>query len=695
VTEEAVRDLARRAGIAVEWTDAFGQPQRVAPDVLRCLLKALGLAGGTPAELAESRDRVTAAAVGGSMVTADAGKPIVLEARADRAGARARLILEDGTGRDVALMSRRDGRIAVAAIAQPGYHTLQFGEQSILLAIAPKTSFTADDIAKEARLWGLAAQLYGLRRPGDGGIGDTGGVCALATSAARYGADAIALSPTHALFSADHSRFGPYSPSNRLFLNPLLANPEAMFGADRVADAIADAGLAAERLRLEAHDLIDWPAAATAKLALLRRLFDDLPLAEPSGSVNPLAADFAKFRGAGGDLLEQHARFEALHAARLGIDRNAWSWRDWPVEWRDPCGPAVRKFAAEHAREITFHVFLQWVADGSMAGAQAHARRVGMRIGLIADLAVGMDSGGSHAWSRQPDLLVGLNIGAPPDRFNPLGQNWGLTAFSPHALVGGGFEPFLATLRAAMRHAGGVRIDHAMGLARLWLIPDGATPTQGAYLAYPLTELLRLIKLESRCHKAIVIGEDLGTVPEGFRVRLDAAGIAGIRVLWFERDEEKFFAPASWPSTAVAMTTTHDLPTVAGWWRGIDIDMRQRLDLLGPGGDAKAQRRQREIDRQQLWDAFRAADAAPDAAPIPDDPGPAVDAAVNFIAATPSPLVLLPLEDALGLAEQPNLPGTVDEHPNWRRRYRPAAGEIFDDPATASRARSLRRRRRP
>ena len=448
----------------------------------------------------------------------------------------ARLVLEDGGAQDIALAPRGDGRCALGAISQPGYHQLQFGEQTITLAVAPKKCFTVEDAAPDSRLWGLAVQIYGLRRESDGGIGDTSGICALVSGAAQHGADAIALSPIHALFGADQSRYEPYSPSSRLFLNPLHADPSVLLGADHVAAAIDATGLAAEWARLEAADLIDWPAAAANKLVLLRRLFDEFWAEFDHDRGGTLARDFTRFRQGGGDLLEQHARFEVLHAARLATDRDAWSWRKWPAQWQDHSGAAVADFAAAHAREIAFHVFLQWVADRSLAAAQAHARCAGMRIGLIVDLAVGMDSGGSHAWSCQHDLLVGLNVGAPPDLFNPLGQSWGLTAFSPRALVARCFEPFLATLRAGMHHAGGVRIDHVMGLTRLWLMPDGASPADGAYLVYPFDDLLRLIKLESHRHRAIVIGEDLGTVPEGFREKLDAAGIAGMRVLWFERD---------------------------------------------------------------------------------------------------------------------------------------------------------------
>ena len=295
------------------------------------MLGALELPCDTPAQLAASRDRL-AATIGEDtlppLITAEVGEPIVL---ASCAPTRARLVLEDGGAQDIALAPRRDGRCALGAISQPGYHQLQFGEQTITLAVAPKKCFTVEDAAPDSRLWGLAVQIYGLRRESDGGIGDTGGVCALVSGAAQHGADAIALSPIHALFGADQSRYEPYSPSSRLFLNPLHADPSVLFGADHVAAAIDATGLAAKWARLEAADLIDWPAAATNKLALLRRLFDEFSAGLEHDRGGTLARDFARFRQGGGDLLEQHARFEVLHAARLATDRDAWSWRKWPA----------------------------------------------------------------------------------------------------------------------------------------------------------------------------------------------------------------------------------------------------------------------------------------------------------------------------------------------------------------------------
>jgi 4-alpha-glucanotransferase len=288
--------------------------------------------------------------------------------------------------------------------------------------------------------------------------------------------------------------------------------------------------------------------------------------------------------------------------------------------------------------------------------------------------------------------LGGLEIGAPPDLYNRKGQTWGLTTFSPRALVTGGFTPFIATLRACLRHAGGVRIDHAMGLLRLWVVPRGAEANEGAYLSYPIDDLLRLTALESHRHSAIVIGEDLGTVPAGFRQRLAATGIYGMRVLWFARKRNSFIAPGAWSKDAAAMTSTHDLPTIAGWWRGTDIAVRNTLDLVAQPDEENAARAK---DRQRLWQAFRRSRAATGEPPAPHETPPVADAAVDFIAQTPSELALLPLEDALGLQDQPNLPGTITEHPNWRRRYPGDSAQLLAASPTRQRLRPLTRRNVP
>jgi 4-alpha-glucanotransferase len=686
MNDEVLKDLARRAGIAVEWRDFAGRPKVVAPDVLRRILDALGLPTATRSDLLYSRkvlQRRSTVPVLPPLITATAGRPTRLDVGASGAE-NAQLKLENGDTRSLSLTPVR-GRLRVPAINEAGYHRLQLDGRELVIAVAPSRCHTIDDAVPDARLWGVAAQVYALRHSGDGGIGDAAGIADLAAAAGARGADALALSPLHALFGADPARFGPYSPSSRLFLNPLHASAELVFGRQRVGEMLQNAGIEQTFQRLEAARLIDWPTAAKAKLRLLRMLFETFP--EGVDDDCQLHLDFASFRADGGSLLREHAVFETLHAAQSAD--GAGDWRRWPSDLRDPASAAVSVFAASHEQEVMFHCFLQWVADRSLRAAQHRAIEAGMRIGLIGDLAVGMDPAGSHAWSRQGDILGGMSVGAPPDLLNPRGQDWGLTGFSPRAMVDGGFAAFIATVRAVLRNMGGVRIDHAMGLTRLWLIPEGADPADGAYLAYPITDLLRLLALESQRQRAVVVGEDLGTVPDGFQAMLETAGLHGMRVLWFERNGQGFASPRTWSQTAVAMTGTHDLPTVAGWWNGTDIATRAACGRLGAGQSEADLREERSGDRNALWRAFVTTGFAEGDAPPLQRTQPVVDAALRFVAASPSPLCLPPIEDLLGLEEQPNLPGTVDEHPNWRRRLDSHADVLLDQPDVARRIEEL------
>jgi 4-alpha-glucanotransferase len=650
MNDEALRLRAREAGLAVDWIDVRGQPHSVSNTSLTRLLEAMPDGHEVPGLP--------------PLITTRVGERTRLPGLSLETGLAAELVLEGGNVLPITL--RGGSSATVPPIARPGYHRLRFADREVTLAAAPPRCLTLAEVGGGQRMWGVAAQIYGLRRNGDGGIGDAGSVRDLAQAAALQGADAVALSPIHSLFASHPGQCSPYSPSSRLFLNPLHADPTLVFAAERVM-ACPTAGAEA----FESASLIDWQRAGTAKFAMLRRLFEDFRTHDLA-SGGPLAADFEKFVKDGGETLREHALFEALHAERPG------HWVDWPADWRTP----------EDHTALRYHLFLQWLTARSFAVAQAAARAAGMRIGLIGDLAIGMDSAGSHAWARRSDLLLDLSVGAPPDVFNPNGQDWGLTVFSPTALVARGFEPFLATVRAALRHAGGVRIDHAMGLLRLWLIPRGASASEGAYLSYPQDDLLNLLALESHRHGAVVIAEDLGTVPPGFRSRLRRAGIAGMDVLWFERSRQAFKQPARWRADAVAMTTTHDLPTVAGWWSGEDIRTRRALGLAAP-----AEEEERAKDRCRLWRGFAQSGAAEPPPPESADPAPAVDAALTYVAQSPSPLMLAPVEDLLGLEEQPNLPGTIGEHPNWRRRLAPMARELFDAPEVLRRAKAIDGRR--
>ncbi|MGF7148074.1 4-alpha-glucanotransferase [Sphingomonas zeicaulis] len=639
MSDAKIAALAEAAGILIDWEDAGGVAQRVTVETLRLVLTGLGLPCDSDAQCAESMAWLREAEASPCRII-DAGE------RIEGLNGRGKLILEDGGERDVDLD-------AAPMVTATGYHRLEWDGGELAIIVAPRAGH---GLAPGSRAWGVGAQIYALR---DGNpFGDFATLTEFTRSAARAGADAVMLSPVHALFTSDPSRYSPYSPSTRQFLNPWFATAGEGWGGD-----------------LPAGPLIDWTPAVAAKLLALRQAYAEHGV-DPAFHAYAAAADPA---------LIGHARFEALHAHFLGL-HGARGWQDWPEPYRRPGSPAVDAFAETRAEDVRFHLFLQWLADRSLAEAADAAGD--MRIGLVADLAVGLDPGGSHAWSRGEELMLGIGIGAPPDAFQAAGQNWGITSFSPFALKRLGYQPFIDLLRGTMRHMGGLRIDHALGLRRLWVVPTGASPLDGAYLRFPEQDLLRLIALESQRNQAMVIGEDLGVVPPGFRDMIAERGLLGMRVLPFERDGKgRFTASSSWDADAVAMTSTHDLPPIAGWWRERDIDWRAQL---GAAGDRNAEREDRARDRADLWRACVEAGAGEGAEPAADEPARAVDAAIAFAAAAPSAVLVVPVEDVFGLDEAPNLPGTVDEHPNWRRRLPADADTLFAQPDVAARIATIR-----
>ncbi|ROO34824.1 4-alpha-glucanotransferase [Pseudomonas sp. 7SR1] len=668
--------LAGRAGLAVDWIDANGRAQKVSPAVLRSVLTGLGHPAGTAQEIDASLLQLQQDQQDHRLpplITADVGVSVDLS-RYFEGSTPCEIRLDDGATLNLKL----DADARLPGMVPVGYQHVSIQDQHFTLAVAPARCYSVADAVDDPtpRAWGLSAQLYALRRPGDGGFGDTQALEELARTAGERGADALAISPIHAMFSSDTGRYSPYSPSSRLFLNSLYAAPGTILGERALRTAIDATGLTNQLRHLEDQPLVDWPVAAEAKQKILRALYDGFNQGE-----HPLHEDFASFRHSSGEALENHCRFEALQAERAARGESL-DWREWPEQWRNPRSPTLARFAEENADEIGFYAFCQWLIARCLERAQSAAKSSGMGIGLIADLAVGADGAGSQAWSRQDELLASLTVGAPPDILNRSGQGWGISAFSPEGLVRNGFRAFIEMLRANFAHAGGLRIDHVMGLQRLWVIPNGAPPTDGAYLYYPVDDLLRLLALESHRHQAIVLGEDLGTVPDGLREKLSARAILGMRVLLFEQDNTHFKPILDWPDNALATTSTHDLPTLNGWWHGHDIDWNARLNLIDSHTEMDW-RRHREREREGLRHVlnqdpqnFREEHRETDQV---------LDASVRFLGHTRAPLVLLPLEDALGIDEQANLPGTIDTHPNWRRRLPCESQALLDGPDAARR----------
>jgi len=512
------------------------------------------------------------------------------------------------------------------------------------------------------RAWGLTVQAYALRSPRNWGIGDFEDLAQLTEIAAGFGADFIGVSPLHALFMADPSRLSPYSPSSRDLLNPLLIAPDRVPGYAQLPERAA---FEAELPALRKTELIDYAGVHRVKMRALEALF-----AHFVTNANAEAkAAFESFCREHGKMLEAHALFEALSERFVAEGRNA-AWVTWPEDYQDSNNIAVRDFARAAKHRIAFHTWLQWIAETQLANARERAKAAGMRIGLYLDLAVGISPDGSRSWLDGPAIARRARIGCPPDPFSAAGQDWGLVPFSPVGLAEERYEPFRSVLRSNMHHGGALRIDHAMGLQRLYWIPEGNTATDGAYVAYPFRELLEGIVEESCISETIVIGEDLGTVPPGFTDTMVRTGLLSYQVFYFSERDGTWMPPHAYRREAMVCASTHDLPTLKGWWVGRDIDWRVKTGQATKTETVK-QRQDRLRDRGRLLaalvDATALAPAAnqADAKEMTDEILVAVH---RFLARTPCRLLAVQLDDALGLVEQANLPGTVDEHPNWRRK---------------------------
>lgn len=634
--------LALASGLARDWINVDGHRQQVADDALAAILTALGHETNSEFQLTRSLKQLAAQkATLPAMLVADAGGTIKLPITASHAEATG----EDGVTRALVIEGNR-----LTIMDTPGYYDLAVDGSTLRLAVAPARCPLPQPAGR--RPWGVSLQipsLYGERRAQFGNFGELAHVT---RCFGQQGADAVAINPVHAMFPGHGQGFSPYSPSSRLFLNGAMGDP-ALAGLPPLPEA-------------EAGPLIDWTNALPRRLQDLRAVF---------AALNPAQrAAIAHESAAGGMMLHRHALFDALdcHFRPAG----AHGWRNWPDRFRDPQGAAVARFARDHNEEIAFHLFLQWLARQSLDAAQTAAKDAGMAIGLIADLAVGVDPSGSDTWSLQDVMLSGLTIGAPPDPLGPLGQNWSITSFSPDGLRMAGYAPWIAMIRANLAASGGLRIDHAFGLARLWVIPDGAATEHGCYLSYPFDDLIRLATLEAHRAGALVIAEDLGTAPHGFTQAVTARQMLGMQVLWFERAADHGFIGAQdYKPLSAAMTGTHDTATVAGWWRGRDLDWAETLDRLPPGIPRIKADEIRDWDRGLLWSTI--SDISP--RPAPTDPAPVVDAAIAHIARTPSCLAVVALEDLIGLEDQPNLPGTIEVYPNWRRRLDLPINQLFDN----------------
>jgi 4-alpha-glucanotransferase len=639
MTLDELRRTAQARGIATSFTDAGGRFYQVAEATLEAVLEAMG-----PAPDRGDWPPVVVARQGWRHPwRPPAGEPATVEL---------------ASGEERPLPAELPGDLPV------GRHRVSGPGGATTLVVAPARCHLPASLEAGGRAWGWAAQLYAVRSAASWGIGDLGDLGGLLAATAPLGAGFALLNPLHAASPGEPS---PYNPSTRVFRNPLYLRVED------VAELAALAG--AERARVEAlakegrdltgRDRIDRMAVYRLKDEALRLAYaalDRLP---------ERRAGLAAHRAATPNL-ERFATFCAIQQVE-GRD-----WRDWPADYRHPGRPEVVAFAVRHAAEVGYHAWLQWLLDEQLAAA-APGPGSG-QLGVLNDLAIGFAPDGFDAWSFQDELAAGMTVGAPPDPLGPRGQDWGLPAFVPDRLAGGGYGPFAQTIRAGMAHAAGLRIDHVMGLFRLFWIPEGAEPAEGTYVRYPADDLLGVLALESVAAGALVVGEDLGTVEHGVRERLAAEGVLSYRLAWFEHGPGGGRRRAAdYPRLALAATTTHDLPTVAGFFSGSDLAHLAEIGAATPGGGEQADQ---EAQRDSLCRLLESEGLL--------DPGERgvealVAALYGFLARTPAMLVAATLEDALEAHDRPNVPGTIDERPNWSLPL-PVA---LDDLATDARVRRL------
>jgi 4-alpha-glucanotransferase len=696
--------LAHRYGVATDYVDWTGGNRAVPESTLVSVLGALGV----PADTEECR---AAALLAHDRAFWERTLAPTIVARADRASTfwvhvthgdpvDVWIRFEDGTARGGLrqLENNRapgdlDGRsIGEATFELPaglpfGYHRLHARAGSCdaetTLIVTPGAAELPPRLGA-GRTWGLATQLYSVRSERSWGIGDLTDLTELAMwSAAEHGAGFILVNPLHAAAPTAPMEPSPYLPTTRRFVNPMYLRVEAIpeFAYVRHRGRLRKARADVQK-RAEASELIDRDAAWKVKRAALKQVYR-----VPRSAGRALA--YASFREREGRSLDHFAIWCAL-AEKHGND-----WHRWPEDLHHPDGEAVAAFAAEHPEAVDFHRWLQWQLDDQLTNAQSTAMQSGMSLGVMHDLAVGVDPNGADAWALQDVLALGVAVGAPPDEFNQLGQDWSQPPWRPDQLVEQAYAPFRAVVNAMLRHAGGVRIDHIIGLFRLWWIPKGSAPTDGTYVRYDHEAMLGILVLEAHRAGAVVVGEDLGTVEPWARDYLRERGLLGTSILWFELDRDGDGGPLHaerWREYCLSSVTTHDLPPTAGYLAGEHVRIREELNLLTrPAAEELADDRA----EQAAWLAeLRRVGLLHDGPEAGTEE--IVLALYEYLGRTPSRLLALALPDAVGDVRTQNQPGTTDEYPNWRVQLADPDGrpllleDVFADPRAAALADALR-----
>jgi len=697
--------LCERCGVLPEYRDIWGNVHRTSDAVKRGLLGAMGLAAETDEQIALALHTLDRDQWGRPLapvqVVREPARPygIVLSLPASEEARTYRWCLRRESGAedcgeftpgaleetDRCSLDGQDFVRRVLALdlaVEPGYHRLSMeradglgpsGEMSFI--VAPTACYQPPAIRDEGRVWGIAAQLYAIRSERNWGIGDFGDLRHMLEFCAEAGAGTVLLNPLHALFPDAPEHTCPYSPSNRAYLNTLYLDVTAIadFAECDEAKEMVQAPPFQARLRaLRAAQQVDYRGVTEVKSSVLERLYQHFRSNHLAHGTDRARA-FQAFQATHGESLRGQALFEALQEHFRHQDGRIWGWPVWPEAYRDQSAPEVAEFEAAHSERVAFFEYLQWQAAEQLAAAGTRSWELGLGIGVILDLAIGVAEGGAATWTRRDLYALDARVGAPPDELNRMGQDWGLPPWIPRQLTAAAYEPFIELLRANMPASGALRMDHVMGLCRLFWVVRGVPIAEGAYVTYPFADLLGILALESQRNHCLVMGEDLGTVPDEVHDALQPMGVMSTRLLYFERREDgRLKPPQAYPVTAVASVTTHDLPTLAGFWQGLDIDLRAELHLFPDDEIRNQQFVGRAEDRAQLLVALEGEGLMPTGSGLHLVDFPAMTsvlarAVYAYLARAPSKLLLVQLEDGFGVREQPNLPGTVEPvYPSWR-----------------------------
>ena len=705
---QPVNELAELCGISAEYTDAAGNTVVIPPEYKLNALQALGIPIKTKNQIDKSIEQKIHQEwlnLLPNVAVLHKGQRFILHMHVPATrlnnifkgdlltenGNSEPLVIKADTLRELERMTVKNKEIVRIELELPGdlpvgYHQITLKnralEDTCQLIVVPETCYEPADLVLNKKLWGSSIQLYTLRSENNWGIGDFSDLKELVTALAKQGANIIGLNPIHSLYSANPLHSSPYSPSSRQFINPLYIDITALpeyQECQKIAKLVSDPLFKQNLCTCRAAPHVDYGLVASLKYPILEAAFHHFKNTDVKNKTNRSKA-FDKYRHTKGSSLELHATYEALFAYFREQDINNWGWPCWPEEYQHPDSSEVISFARKHKDKIRYFTYLQWQAETQLEEAQKASIDAGMSVGIYRDLAVGVDRGGSDIWCNRNHYALDASVGAPPDPVAPQGQNWGLPPLNPDVLKATAYAPFIEMVTANMQHCGALRIDHVMGLLRLWWCPPGQTADYGVYVNYPLQDLLGILKLESQRRKCLIFGEDLGTVPPQIEDAMPAARCYSNEVLLFSKQGDRYFSPEAFKSRALTCISNHDIPTLKAWWNCDDLDIRHKLGIYDQA-KTEQEKNLRHEDKVAMLRTLHDVGESPWGM-NPDDMSSMGysrelwEKMHYYLAKTASKIVVIQLEDVMEVDTMVNIPGTSTEYPNWSRKLTQTVHDI-------------------